>query len=135
MPGTARRTMSRTGKTERRQGMALVEVLVAVVIFFAAFAALLRVYAMAASALDVSESTVASTLAAQDELESMPLVVTNAGVGIRDGAAVVPGYVCRVDRHAVPGTGPVLSEVELLAGRQDRDAAVVAWTRTVPSPL
>lgn len=124
--------MSRTGKTDDRRGMALVEVLVAVVIFFAAFAALLRVYALATSALDASESTVASTVAAQDQLEVIPLVMTNTPAGIQDEAATaaMPGYVCRVDRHAASGTGLVLSDVEIQAGRPDREAAVIMWTRT-----
>ena len=126
--------MSRTGKIEPRLGVALIEVLVAVVIFFAAFAALLRVYAVAVSALDVSETTIASTWVAQEQLEAIPLVETNAAAEVRDeaGSGVTPGYGCLVDRHAAAaGTGPALSEVELQAGRQGRDAAVVAWTRTV----
>ena len=114
--------------------MALVEVLVAVVIFFAAFAALLRVYAFAISALDASESTVAATLAAQEQLEALVLVATNAaGAGLVAGQEVVPGYVCRVDRHTAAGTGLVLTEAELRAGLRDRDASAVVWTRTVPA--
>ena len=128
-------TISRTGKTERRQGLALVEVLVAVVIFFAAFAALLRVYAMAASALDTSETTVASVLTAQEQLENILLVETNAASGDRNeaGIVVVPGYECQIDRRAASRVGPVLNEVELLAGRVDRTADVCVWTRTVPA--
>jgi len=124
--------MSRTGQTEGRQGIALVEVLVAVVIFFAAFAALLRVYALAVAALDASERTVASTLTAQQQLESMPLAVTNtAGGGGAAGVEAVQGYVCAVDSHAVSGASLALTESELRAGRRGSDADVVVWTRTV----
>ena len=126
--------MSRTGRTEGRKGMALVEVLVAVVIFFAAFAALLRVYALSLSALDASDTTVASTLAAQEQLEALALVATNAvGVGPDTGNEAIPGYVCLVDRHATVGTGLILSEAELRAGRRDRGAGAVVWTRMVPA--
>ena len=127
--------MLRTGKTESRQGLALVEVLVSVVIFFAAFAALLRVYALATSALNTAETTVGATLTVQDQLEGISLVETNADAGGRAGSVndVVPGYVCRVERHVTSGASPLLGDVELLSGRRNQGEAVVVWTRTVPT--
>lgn len=127
--------MSRTGRTENRQGLALVEVLVAVVIFFGASGALLGVYALAATALDAAEATVGSTLAAQERLEGLVLVPTNAVPAEgRTAEPVLSGYECRVGTREVSGMSATLVEVELRAGLAGQDASAILWTRTVSAP-
>lgn len=113
-------TISPTGRSDGRQGLALVEVLVAVVLLFAGITAILRVYGMAVSALDAADATVASTLAAQQQLDAVPLV--SAGNGPSEGSGEAPeavrGYVCRVATRTVGGGAEgALVEYEIRAGR------------------
>lgn len=128
-------TILPTGRTDGRQGLALVEVLVAVVLLFAGITAILRVYSMAVSALDAADATVAATMAAQQQLEAARLVSPAADVSVGFIAApeAVAGYVCRVTSRATGGgEGNAMIEYDIRAGRIGAGDSVHVSTLGVP---
>ncbi len=125
-------TTLRTGRTEGRRGLALVEVLVAVVLLFAGITAILRVYSMAVSALDAADTTLAATLAAQQELDAVRLVSAGPGESIAAGQAV-GGYDGRMTFRPVGvGEGLTLVECDIRAGRAGAGDSVRVSTWSVP---
>lgn len=126
-----------TGRIDGREGLALVEVLVAVVILFGGITGILRVYGMAVSALDAADLTVASALAAQQQLDAVPLVTVGARQGARFSAAPesLAGYACRVETRAVGGEGASLVEYDLRAGRAGAGGSVRVSTLAVSIPF
>jgi hypothetical protein len=112
-----------------------VEVLVAVVILFAGITAILRVYGLAVSALDAADATVAATLAAQQQLDAVPLVSAGSRPGGTLAAAPEPlvGYVCRVTAREAGVEGGALVEYDLRAGRAGAGESVRVSTLAVPA--
>lgn len=128
--------MSRTGRTSRRQGLALVEVLVAVVILFLGLTAVLRVYSGAVRALEASERTLVGVLLIQSALEVSPVVAARdmptlmpSGDGLVGG-----GYAVQAVRGGpVPGSGVGLTEFRLESRKAGvPEATLQVVTHVVP---
>lgn len=120
----------RTGRTDARRGLALIEVLIAVVILFVGIVAVLRVCSGAAVALDSAESTLGAAMATAEAIESVVLVKPESDpVSAVTVKAVIPGYHAALDsRRLTFGGGLDLREYRVSAGRQGRAPVVVATT-------
>lgn len=95
--------MSATGSS--RSGIALLEVLVAVAVFFAGIAAVLRGYATAAGAAESArEARQADTLLREKLAEYDLLVWTGADLPTGEGGefSSAPGYRWRMENAALP---------------------------------